>query len=117
MGIGTFGSRSAQLAGSAIIVAADRLIEKGRRIAGHLMEAASGDIAFENGRFAIAGTDRFVALAEVARRSFDIGFLPERHRGRLYRARQFRAGRVGDLSERRASLRGRDRRGDRCGRA
>jgi aerobic carbon-monoxide dehydrogenase large subunit len=76
MGIGTFGSRSAQLAGSAIVVAADRLIDKGRRIAGHMMEAASGDIVFENGRFAIAGTDRSVSLAEVARRSFDTGFLP-----------------------------------------
>ena len=40
MGIGTFGSRSAQLAGSAIVVAADRLIDKGRHIAAHMMEAA-----------------------------------------------------------------------------
>jgi aerobic carbon-monoxide dehydrogenase large subunit len=76
MGIGTFGSRSAQLAGSAIVVAADRLIDKGRRIAGHMMEAAAGDIAFENGCFAIAGTDRSVSLAEVARRSFESGLLP-----------------------------------------
>jgi carbon-monoxide dehydrogenase large subunit len=76
MGIGTFGSRSAQLAGSAIVVAADRLIEKGRRIAGHLLEAASEDIVFERGRFAIAGTDRTVTLAEVARRSFESSYLP-----------------------------------------
>src|SRR5271169_5091216 len=76
MGIGTFGSRSAQLAGSAIVVAADRLIDKGRKIAGHMMEAAVNDVAFENGRFAIAGTDRAVTLAEVARQSFDSGYLP-----------------------------------------
>jgi carbon-monoxide dehydrogenase large subunit len=76
MGIGTFGSRSAQLAGSAVVLAADRLIEKGRRIAGHILEAAAGDIVFENGRFAIAGTDRSVSLGEVARRSFDSAFLP-----------------------------------------
>ena len=76
MGIGTFGSRSAQLAGSAISVAADRLIEKGRRIAGHMMEAATGDLAFENGRFTIVGTDRSVGLGEVARRSFDSALLP-----------------------------------------
>ncbi len=76
MGIGTFGSRSAQLAGSAIVVAADRLIDKGRRIAGHMMEAAADDVVFERGRFAIAGTDRSVTLAEVARRSFDSGYLP-----------------------------------------
>ena len=51
MGIGTFGSRSAQLAGSAIVGAADRLIEKGRQIAAHMMEAAADDIVFERGRF------------------------------------------------------------------
>jgi carbon-monoxide dehydrogenase large subunit len=76
MGIGTFGSRSAQLAGSAIVVAADRLIDKGRKIAGHMMEAAAGDVVFDNGRFAIAGTDRSVSLAEVARQSFDSNYLP-----------------------------------------
>ncbi len=76
MGIGTFGSRSAQLAGSAIVVAADRLIDKGRRIAGHMMEAAVDDVVFQSGQFAIAGTDRSVTLAEVARRSFDSSYLP-----------------------------------------
>ena len=76
MGIGTFGSRSAQLAGSAIVVAADRLIDKGRRIAGHMLEAATDDIVFAKGRFAIAGTDRSVTLAEVAKRSFEASFLP-----------------------------------------
>ncbi len=76
MGIGTFGSRSAQLAGSAIVVAADRLIEKGRRIAGYMMEAGAHDIVFENGKFAIAGTDRAVGIAEVARQSFNWGQLP-----------------------------------------
>ena len=77
MGIGTFGSRSAQLAGSAIVTAADRLIEKGRRIA-HMMEAAARDIVFERGRFVIAGTDRSLALDEVARQSFQAAnLLPE----------------------------------------
>jgi carbon-monoxide dehydrogenase large subunit len=77
MGIGTFGSRSAQLAGSAVVGAADRLIEKGRRIAAHLMEAAPGDVVFERGRFTIAGTDRSMSLDEVARRSFNAAQLPE----------------------------------------
>jgi len=76
MGIGTFGSRSAQLAGSAIVVAADRLIDKGRKIAAHMMEAAVPDIAFANGRFAIAGTDRSVGVAEVAKESFHWARLP-----------------------------------------
>jgi carbon-monoxide dehydrogenase large subunit len=76
MGIGTFGSRSAQLAGSAIVVAADRLIDKGRKIAAHMMEAAVPDIAFANGRFAIAGTDRSVGIAEVAKEAFHWARLP-----------------------------------------
>jgi len=76
MGIGTFGSRSAQLAGSAIVTAADRLIDKGSRIAAHMLEAASSDIVFEHGRFTIAGTDRSVAIEEVARQSFNAAQLP-----------------------------------------
>jgi aerobic carbon-monoxide dehydrogenase large subunit len=76
MGIGTFGSRSAQLAGSAIVVAADKLIDKGGRIAGHMMEAASNDVSFHAGRFVITGTDRSVGLAEVARHSFHAHLLP-----------------------------------------
>jgi aerobic carbon-monoxide dehydrogenase large subunit len=76
MGIGTFGSRSAQLAGSAIVTAADRLIDKGRHIAAHIMEAAAGDIVFAAGRFTIAGTDRSVTIEEVARRSFNAAHLP-----------------------------------------
>jgi carbon-monoxide dehydrogenase large subunit len=76
-GIGTFGSRSAMLAGSAIVTAADRIIERGRKIAAHIMEASSSDVVFENGGFAIAGTDRRVELAAVARRAFDSGDLPQ----------------------------------------
>jgi len=77
MGIGTFGSRSAQLAGSAIVVAADRLIDKGRQIAAHMMEAAAGDVVFADGKFAIAGTDRSVAIGDVARASFRQAHLPD----------------------------------------
>src|SRR5580704_2725817 len=76
MGVGTFGSRSAQLAGSAIVTAADKLIDKGRRIAAHMMEAASDDVTFQTGRFVIAGTDRSVGLAEVAKHSFHAHMLP-----------------------------------------
>jgi carbon-monoxide dehydrogenase large subunit len=77
MGIGTFGSRSAQLAGSAIVIAADRLIDKGCKIAAHMMEAAVPDVAFENGKFAITGTDRSVGIAEVAKQSFQSLQLPD----------------------------------------
>jgi aerobic carbon-monoxide dehydrogenase large subunit len=77
MGIGTFGSRSAQLAGSAVVVAADKLIDKGKKIAAHMLEAAAADIVFEHGRFTIAGTDRAVDIAEVARHSFHSAQLPD----------------------------------------
>src|SRR5437868_10129379 len=76
MGIGTFGSRSAQLAGSAIVVAADRLIDKGRKIAAHMMEAGTHDIEFADGKFTIAGTDRSVGIVEVAKQSFEPAHLP-----------------------------------------
>ena len=76
MGIGTFGSRSAQLAGSAIVVAADRLIDKGRKIAAHLMEAGVDDVVFDKGKFTIAGTDRSVGIVDVARQSFEAAHLP-----------------------------------------
>ncbi len=97
-GIGTFGSRSAMLAGSAIVVAADKLIDKGKKIAAHMMEAAVGDIAFERGRFTIAGTDRSVGIGEVGIHSFHWEGAAERHRGRLHRTGELRATERGDPS-------------------
>jgi carbon-monoxide dehydrogenase large subunit len=76
MGIGTFGSRTAVLCGGAIAVAADRVIEKGKRLAAHFLEAAETDLVFENGRFEVAGTDRGMDITEVARRSFARDQLP-----------------------------------------
>jgi len=67
--IGSFGSRSAAIAGSALVVAADKLIVKGRRIAAHLLEAAEADIEFAAGRFTVAGTDRARSQARRSRRS------------------------------------------------
>ena len=74
--IGTFGSRSAMLAGSAIVVASERIIERGRKIAAHMMEASAGDIVYDKGEFTIAGTDRKVKLDDVVRRSFDSAEIP-----------------------------------------
>jgi len=76
-GIGTFGSRSAVLAGSATVVAAERIVEKGKKIAAHLMEAAEQDIVFANGKFTVAGTDRSVDIREVAQKSFHQMALPK----------------------------------------
>ena len=62
-GRGTFGSRSAGNGGAALRLAADRIIEKGRKIAAHMLEAAETDIEFEDGQFTVAGTDRTVDIA------------------------------------------------------
>lgn len=76
-GTGTGGSRTATIAGTAIHLATAKLVEKGRRIAAHLMEASAEDIVFEDGRFAIAGTDRAVDIAAVAAASFDVARVPD----------------------------------------
>ena len=52
------GSRSTVIGGTALWMAADKVIAKGKKIAAHLLEAAEADIAFADGRFAVAGTDR-----------------------------------------------------------
>jgi aerobic carbon-monoxide dehydrogenase large subunit len=70
-GRGTGGSRSLPVGGAALAHAADKLIEKGRRIAAHLLEAAEADVEFADGAFAIAGTDRRLGIEEVARAAFD----------------------------------------------
>ncbi|MBL8673421.1 MAG: molybdopterin-dependent oxidoreductase, partial [Rhodospirillales bacterium] len=64
-GMGTYGSRSLAVGGSAIMNAADKIIAKGKKIAAHLMEAAEADIVFENGTFKVAGTDKNVPLAQA----------------------------------------------------
>ena len=68
MGGGTGGSRSAMLSGTAIMQAADKVIEKGKDIAAQVLEASAGDIEFHNGRFVIAGTDRAVDIMQLAER-------------------------------------------------
>jgi aerobic carbon-monoxide dehydrogenase large subunit len=66
-GTGTFGSRSIAVGGCALDRAADKIIAKGKLIAAHLLEAAAGDIEFADGSFAVAGTDRRVSFAAVAK--------------------------------------------------
>jgi carbon-monoxide dehydrogenase large subunit len=75
-GIGTFGSRTAVLCGGAVCVAADRLVEKGKTIAAHFLEAAENDIVFEKGSFVVAGTDRKMDIVEVAKKAFVREALP-----------------------------------------
>jgi carbon-monoxide dehydrogenase large subunit len=69
-GRGTYASRSAMLGGSALKGAADAIVEKAKGMAAHLMEASPKDIEFQPGRFTVVGTDRSLALADVARAFF-----------------------------------------------
>jgi len=75
-GGGTGGSKSLIVSGNAIVGAAGKVIEHGRQIAAHLLEAAAADIEFRSGRFVIAGTDRSVGLMELAAKVNDGLALP-----------------------------------------
>jgi aerobic carbon-monoxide dehydrogenase large subunit len=65
-GMGTYGSRSIAVGGTAIVKALDKVIAKGRKIAAHLLEASENDIEYERGKFKVAGTDRTKTFGEVA---------------------------------------------------
>jgi aerobic carbon-monoxide dehydrogenase large subunit len=88
-GIGTNGSRSTVIGGSALWMAADKVIAKGKRIAAHLLEAADADIEFTDGNFAVAGTDRRISITDVARASFQAAKLPRELEGGLYETGTF----------------------------
>jgi carbon-monoxide dehydrogenase large subunit len=75
-GTGTFGSRSIAVGGSALDRAAMKIISKGKQIAAHLLEAADTDIRFDQGIFAVAGTDRSISLREVAHAAYVPGNYP-----------------------------------------
>jgi len=65
-GMGTYGSRSAAVGGSAIVKALDKIVDKGKKIAAHLLEASANDIEFVDGKYRVVGTDRAKAFGEVA---------------------------------------------------
>ncbi len=65
-GMGTYGSRSLAVGGSAMVKAMDKIILKGRKIAAHLLEASVEDIEFKDGKFSVAGTDRAKTFGEIA---------------------------------------------------
>jgi carbon-monoxide dehydrogenase large subunit len=72
-GRGSFGSRTATVGGSALRAAADRIVERGKRVAARLLEADEADIEFAHGRFVVAGTDRAVSLPDTARATYQWG--------------------------------------------
>jgi carbon-monoxide dehydrogenase large subunit len=65
-GMGTYGSRSLAVGGSAMVKAMDKIVAKGKRIAAHLMEAAVEDVEFDRGTFRVAGTDKTKTLTDIS---------------------------------------------------
>lgn len=91
-GMGTNGSRSTVLGGSAVFAAADKVIAKGKLLAGHLLEAGEQDIEFVDGTFRVKGTDKTVVLKEVAKAAFNPTKWPKgKFEGGLYENATFKA--------------------------
>src|SRR5256714_2309460 len=92
-GIGTNGSRRTVIGGSALGMAPDKSMPKGKRLAAPLLEAAEADIEFavgdSGGNFAVAGTDRRIPIPEVAKAAFQIGRLPPGFEGGLFETGTF----------------------------
>jgi carbon-monoxide dehydrogenase large subunit len=76
-GLDTYGSRSLVLGGEALVRAADKVIEKGKAVAAHLLEASVDDLEFSAGRFAVKGTEKGMSMAEVALASWTSHSFPE----------------------------------------
>ena len=70
-GVGSMGSRSAYIGGSAVLAGSEKLVAKGRDLAADALEASADDIVYATGRFTIAGTDRSIGLGELAARQPD----------------------------------------------
>jgi aerobic carbon-monoxide dehydrogenase large subunit len=76
-GLDTYGSRSLVVGGEALVKAADKVIEKAKPIAAHLLEASTDDIDFSGGRFSVRGTDQGLSIGEVALATFAAHNYPE----------------------------------------
>ena len=73
-GVGSVGSRSAFVGGSAVVAAGHKVVSRGKELAADALEAAANDIEYRSGRFAISGTDRSIGLAELAGRQAEKRF-------------------------------------------
>jgi len=88
-GGGTHSNRSMRIAGTLMVQACDAIIDRGKTIAAHMLEAAIPDVDFADGTFSIAGTDRAVSLFEVSERA-DGAEIPEDIGGALASKQNFR---------------------------
>jgi aerobic carbon-monoxide dehydrogenase large subunit len=75
-GAGTGGAKTLMLAGTALVDAAEKIVARGRKLAGHFLEAAEQDIEFRDGVFAIAGTDRRIHIMDLAQKTQGAKNLP-----------------------------------------
>ena len=66
-GFGSHGSRSMRIGGTACVLGADEMVERGRTLAGEMLDAALADVRYDTGLFSVEGTNRSVSLADVAR--------------------------------------------------
>ncbi len=76
-GLDTYGSRSLVVGGEALVKAADKVIEKAKPVAAHLLEASIDDIEFDHGTFSVRGTDQGMAIGEIATAVFAAHNLPD----------------------------------------
>ncbi|MBX3553069.1 MAG: molybdopterin-dependent oxidoreductase, partial [Pseudolabrys sp.] len=70
-GVGSMGSRSAYIGGSAVLTGSEKLVDKGKELAADALEASTADIVYAAGRFTITGTDRGIGLGELAAKQPD----------------------------------------------
>ena len=76
-GLDTYGSRSLVVGGEALVRAVDKVIDKAKHLAAHLLEASEDDLEYNDGRFTVAGTDQGLAIQDLAMASFTAHNYPE----------------------------------------
>jgi carbon-monoxide dehydrogenase large subunit len=76
-GLDTYGSRSLVVGGEALVLAADKVIEKAKVFAAHLLEASADDLEFSAGRFTVKGTDKGIGITDIALATFAAHNLPD----------------------------------------
>ena len=69
-GMGTYGSRSLAVCGSAVVRATEKIINKAKKIAAHMLEASEQDVEFSDGQFGVAGTNKSVGFGDVALKAY-----------------------------------------------
>jgi carbon-monoxide dehydrogenase large subunit len=89
-GVGTFASRSVAMAGSAVVVAVDRLLERARRLAAHLLAADEASVVWEAGRFSAPG-GASAGLRDVAALAYEPARLPPDAEVGLHASARFRS--------------------------